>query len=127
MRFLVRHNRHHKVSQSVPHFMSHKTVTTFLRIKVGGHFVMSIVECYESYYVGVLDNPLFFLYQDYCFLVSRLRQDKTICKSNGKDATITLTCFCYTGGFYVHITVSLKTFDLTLDFIFYFVIIQAPI
>ena len=57
MRFLVRHNRHHKVSQSVPHFMSPKTVTTFLRIKVGGHFVMSIVKCYESHYVGVLDNP----------------------------------------------------------------------
>ena len=57
MRFLVRHNRHHKVSQSVPHFMSCKTVTTFLRIKVGGHFVMSIVKCYESHYVGVLDNP----------------------------------------------------------------------
>ena len=58
MRFLVRHNRHHKVSQSVPHFMSRKTVTTFLRIKVGGHFVMSIVKCYESHYVGVLDNRL---------------------------------------------------------------------
>ena len=58
MRFLVRHNRHHKVSQSVPLFMSRKTVTTFLRIKVGGHFVMSIVKCYESHYVGVLDNPL---------------------------------------------------------------------
>ena len=57
MRFLVRHNRHHKVSQSVPHFMSRKTVTTFLRIKVGGHFVMSIVKCYESHYVGVLDIP----------------------------------------------------------------------
>ena len=37
--------------------MSRKTVTTFLRIKVGGHFVMSIVKCYESHYVGVLDNP----------------------------------------------------------------------
>ena len=57
MRFLVRHNRNHKVSQSVPHFMSRKTVTTFLRIKVGGHFVMSIGKCYESHYVGVLDNP----------------------------------------------------------------------
>ena len=57
MRFLVRHNRHHKVSQSVPHFMFRKTVSTFLRIKVGGHFVMSIVKCYESHYVGVLDNP----------------------------------------------------------------------
>ena len=58
MRFLVRHNRHNKVSQSVPHFMFRKTVTTFLRIKVGGHFVMSIVKGYESHYVGVLDNPL---------------------------------------------------------------------
>ena len=57
MRFLVRHNRQHKVSQSVPHFMSRKTVTTSLRIKVGGHFVMSIVKCYESHCVGVLDNP----------------------------------------------------------------------
>ena len=57
MRFLVRHNRHHKVSQSVPLFKSRKTVTIFLRIKVGGHFVMSIVKCHESYYVGVLDNP----------------------------------------------------------------------
>ena len=61
MRFLVRHNRHHKVSQSVPHFMFRKTVTTFLRIKVGGHFVMSIVKCYESHYVGVFDNPLLFI------------------------------------------------------------------
>ena len=61
MRFLVRHNRHHKVSQSVPHFMFRKTVTTFLRIKVGGHFVMSFVKCYESHYVGVLDNPPKFL------------------------------------------------------------------
>ena len=58
MIFLVRHNRHHKVSQSVPHFMSRKTVTTFLRLKVGGHFVKSIVKCYDSHYVGVLDNPL---------------------------------------------------------------------
>ena len=57
MRFLVRHNRHHKVSQSVPLFKSRKTVTIFLRIKVGGHFVMSIVTSHESHYVGVLDNP----------------------------------------------------------------------
>ncbi|XP_068735341.1 carboxypeptidase N subunit 2-like [Montipora capricornis] len=27
-------------------------------IKVGGHFVMSVVKCHESHYVGVLDNPL---------------------------------------------------------------------
>ena len=40
MRFLVRHNRHHKVSCC----------------PVGGHFVMSIVKCHESHYVGVLDN-----------------------------------------------------------------------
>ena len=60
MRFLVRHNRHHKVSQSVPLFKSRKTVTIFLRIKVGGHFVMSIVTSHESHYVGVLDNPLRF-------------------------------------------------------------------
>ena len=57
MRFLVRHNRHHKVSQSVLLFKSSKTVTIFLRTKVGGHFVMSIVKCHESHYVGVLDNP----------------------------------------------------------------------
>ena len=57
MRFLVRHNRHHKVSQSVPLFKSRKTVTISLRIKVEGHFVMSIVTCHESHYVGVLDNP----------------------------------------------------------------------
>ena len=57
MRFLVRHNRHHKVSQSVPLFKSRKTVTIFFRIKVGGHFVMSIVTCHESHYAGVLDNP----------------------------------------------------------------------
>ena len=57
MRFLVRHNRHHKVSQSVPLFKSRKTVTIFLRIRVGGHFVMSTVKCHESHYVGVLDNP----------------------------------------------------------------------
>ena len=57
MRFLVRNNRHHKVSQSVPLFKSRKTVAIFLRIKVGGHFVMSIVKCHKSHYVGVLDNP----------------------------------------------------------------------
>ena len=38
--------------------MSRKTVTIFLMIKVGGHFVMSIVKCHKSHYVGVLDNPL---------------------------------------------------------------------
>ena len=37
--------------------MSRKTVNNFLRIKVGGHFVMSIVKCHESHYVGLLDNP----------------------------------------------------------------------
>ena len=56
----MRHNRHHKVSQSVPLFKSRKTVTIFLRIKVGGHFVMSIVKCHECHYVGVLDNPLIY-------------------------------------------------------------------
>ena len=58
MRFQVRHNRHHKVSLSVPLFKSRKNVSIFLRIKVGGHFVTSIVKCHESHYVGVLDNPL---------------------------------------------------------------------
>ena len=37
MRFLVRHNRHHKVSRSL------QNCYYFLRIRVRGHFVMSIV------------------------------------------------------------------------------------
>ena len=54
----VLHNRHHKVSQSVPFFMHCKIVTILLRIRVRGHFVMSITKNHESYYVTVLDNPL---------------------------------------------------------------------
>ena len=37
--------------------MRHKTVTILLRIRVGGHFVMSITKNHESHYVGALDNP----------------------------------------------------------------------
>ena len=56
MRFMVLHNRHHKVSQSVPFFMHHKTVTSLSRIRVRGHFVMSNTRYHESHYVTVLDN-----------------------------------------------------------------------
>ena len=57
MRFMVLHNRHHKVSQSVSFFMLSKTATILLRSKARGHFVMSITKTHESHYVGVLDNP----------------------------------------------------------------------
>ena len=57
IRFMILCDRHHKVSQSVPFFMCHKTVTILLRIRVRGHFVMSITKYHESHYVGVLDNP----------------------------------------------------------------------
>ena len=57
MRFMVLHNRHHKVSQSVSFFMHRKTVTILLRIRARGDFVMSITKTHESHYVGVLDNP----------------------------------------------------------------------
>ena len=55
---MVLHNGHHKVSQSVPFFMSNKTVTILLRIRVWGHFVMSITKYHKSH-VTVLDNPRF--------------------------------------------------------------------
>ena len=58
MRFMLLHNRHHKGSRSVPFFIHCKTVTILLRIRVRGHFVMSITNNHESYYVTVLDNPL---------------------------------------------------------------------
>ena len=58
MRFMVLHNRHHKVSQSVSFFMCHKTVTVLLTIRVRGHFVMSVKKNHESHYVTVLDNSL---------------------------------------------------------------------
>ena len=58
MRFTLLHNRHHKVSQSVSFFMHCKTDAIFLRIRVRGHFVMSITKNHESHYVAVLDNPL---------------------------------------------------------------------
>ena len=57
IRFRVLHNRHHKVSQSVPFFMHCKTVTISLRIGVRGHSVMSITNNHESHYVAVSDNP----------------------------------------------------------------------
>ena len=56
MRFMVLHNRHHKVSQSVPFFMCHKTVTILLTIRVRGRFVMSVTKNHESHYVTVLHN-----------------------------------------------------------------------
>ena len=34
-----------------------KTITILLRIRVRGHFVMSITKKHESHYVTVLDNP----------------------------------------------------------------------
>ena len=34
-----------------------KTITILLRIRVRGHFVMSITKNHESHYVTVLDNP----------------------------------------------------------------------
>ena len=45
------------MSRSVPFFVHCKSVT-ILRIRVRGHFVMSITENHKSYYVTVLDNPL---------------------------------------------------------------------
>ena len=54
--FTVLHNRHHKVSQSVPFFMQCTTVTILLRIRVRGHFVMSITKNHEYHYVTVLVN-----------------------------------------------------------------------
>ena len=45
------------MSQSVPFFVFHKTVTVQLQIRVRGHFVMSITKHHESNYVSVLDNP----------------------------------------------------------------------
>ena len=58
MRFTVLHNRPHKVPQSISFFMHCKTLTILLRIRAGGHFVMSITKNRESHYVTVLDNPL---------------------------------------------------------------------
>ena len=57
MRFTVLHNRHHEVSQSVPFFMHCKTFSILLRVRVRGHFVMSITKNHESHYVTALDNP----------------------------------------------------------------------
>ena len=37
--------------------MHYKTVTILLRIRVRGHFVMSITEKLESHCITVLDNP----------------------------------------------------------------------
>ena len=59
MRFTVLYSRYLKVSQSVPFFMHCKTVTILLRIRVRGHFVMSITKNHESHYVTGLVNPQF--------------------------------------------------------------------
>ena len=53
MRFIVLHNGHHKVSQSVPFFMHCKTMTILLKISVRGHYVMPITKNH----VTELDNP----------------------------------------------------------------------
>ena len=53
---MILHNRHHKVSQSVPFFMRHKAVTILLTIRIRGHFVMSVTKNHESHDVPVLDN-----------------------------------------------------------------------
>ena len=59
---MVRHNRHHKVSQrlvsgpvsqSVLFFIQHTTVTILLWIRVRGHFVISNTKYHESHYVTV--------------------------------------------------------------------------
>ena len=55
MRSTVLHNGHHKVS----FVMDCKAITILLRIRVRGHFVMSITENHEFHYVTVLDNPPF--------------------------------------------------------------------
>ena len=55
MSFTVLHNIHHKVSHSS---CIGKFVTIMLRIRVRGHFVMSITENHGSDYVTVLTNPL---------------------------------------------------------------------
>ena len=57
MRCTVLHNRHYEVSQSVPFFMHWKTFSILLRVRVRGHFVMSITKNHEFQYVTVLDNP----------------------------------------------------------------------
>ena len=57
MRFMVLHNRHHKVSQSVPFFMQRKTVTILLRVRIRGHFVLYNTKYHESHYDTVFDNP----------------------------------------------------------------------
>ena len=68
------HNKHHKVSQSVPFFMHCKTVTILLKIKVSGHFVMCITENHGSHYVTVLDNPHLFLNRNVCQISMRFEE-----------------------------------------------------
>ena len=58
MRFIVHHNRHHKVSQSVPFFICPRIVAILLRIKVRGTPRDAYTVRQESNYEGVLDNPL---------------------------------------------------------------------
>ena len=86
MRFMVLHNRHHKVSQSVPFFMRHKTVTILLTIRVRGHFVMSVTKNHESHYVAVLDNSP----SGYCPYPTRLSSLTfwyTVIKNTSKETT----------------------------------------
>ena len=45
------------MSNTVPFFKQHKTVTILLRIRVKGHFVMFNTRHHESHYITVLDNP----------------------------------------------------------------------
>ena len=67
MRFMVLHNRHHKVSQSVPFFMHHKTVTILsrIRVRVRGHFVTSNTKYHESHYFTPLKPPFSIWPADY--------------------------------------------------------------
>ena len=53
MRFLVRHNRHHKVSRSS--YVA-KLLLFYEELGLGGHFVMPI-QCTRNHIIGVLDNP----------------------------------------------------------------------
>ena len=56
MRFMVLHNRHHKVSRSSCNTKLLHTI--LLRIRVRRYFMISNTRYHESHYVTVLDNPL---------------------------------------------------------------------
>ena len=53
MRFLVRHNRHHKVSRSS--YVA-KLLLFYEELGLEGHFVMPI-QCTRNLIIGVFDNP----------------------------------------------------------------------